>query len=104
MRAGNLAVTAAMVAAPIDHTSIDHFAKSMRLPMISCRAFHLNKSGYVNSMVKKLYAEHKSLVLEHVTDAPAYPLEIAIDGQYDSVGYSAELECESAMHVLPNSS
>lgn len=31
--------------------------------------------------------------------SPPRPLEIAIDGQYDSVGYSAELECESVMDV-----
>ena len=99
MRLGNLAVTAAMVVAPIDHTSMHHFAKAIHMPFFSEQTFHLNKRYFVNPAIEELYEKHRNNVLDQVIDAPPKKLDIAIDAQYDSPGYSAEIACETMMDI-----
>jgi solute carrier family 8 (sodium/calcium exchanger) len=100
-REGNIAVTAAMTAAAIDHPSIRYFSKAINMPMISEWTFFHLKKYYVESSIKEIHSEQKDLILERVIGAPPEPMDIAIaiDAQYDSPGYSAELACETVMHV-----
>lgn len=99
MRSGNLAVSAAMTVAPIDHTSMDHFAKALNMPFFTEALFHDNKRHFVNPVIEQLYEKHRSDVLDRVIDSPPKKLDIAIDAQYDSPGYSADLACETMMDI-----
>jgi len=96
MRDGNLSVTAAMVAAPIDHSAMKHFSSALRMPMFSKRSFNINKRLYVQPIVKELYLEQQKEVLALVANEP---LNLALDGQFDSPGYSSELCRVTALDV-----
>lgn len=99
MRSGNLSIAAAMVAAPIDYPAMKHFSSSLQMPMFSNVSFYDNKRLYVQPMIKELYLEQQ----KHVLALVAYePLKLALDGQYDSPGYSSELCRVTALDATTN--
>lgn len=102
MYSGNLAVCAGMTVAPIDHSSMKHFAKAINMPMISESTFHAHKMLFVNPAISELYFGKQQEVLRQVQGVPPHEIDVAIDAQYDSPGFCAELASETMMDIKSN--
>jgi hypothetical protein len=88
-----------MVAAPIDHVAMSHFYYALQMPLLSNHNYCLNKRLYVQPVIKELYLEQQKEVLAVVDNEP---LKLAIDGQFDSPGYSSELCRVTALDIATN--
>ena len=95
---GNVAIAAAMAAAPIEHSSMDHFSKALGMAMFVEKTYHRHVHDYFDKAVQVMYEKQKESVLEEILKRKE-PVDICIDGRYDSVGYSAEMAVESVLEV-----
>lgn len=86
-RIGNIAVVAASQVAPISFADLSSFFEAASIPLMKKRSFLLLSKAYVWPTVEDEYYRQKSDLIRSVPN----PANIAIDGNYDSPGFSAEL-------------
>uniref|UniRef100_A0A914CXI8 Transposase n=1 Tax=Acrobeloides nanus TaxID=290746 RepID=A0A914CXI8_9BILA len=95
-RKGNIDIVAAAIAAPISFTDLDAFCRALKLPIISKRRFNVHMSSYVKPCISDMYHMQKSDIIQNDIELP---LKLAIDGQFDSPGFSAEFCNVSALDI-----
>lgn len=92
-RTGNVAVAAAAQVAPIAYPELFSFFQALSMPIFSKSSFLRLSENYVWPTVEAQYKAQQSQIFTGLAD----PVNVALDGQYDSPGYSAELCAVSAL-------
>uniref|UniRef100_A0A914DEU7 Uncharacterized protein n=1 Tax=Acrobeloides nanus TaxID=290746 RepID=A0A914DEU7_9BILA len=90
---GNLAIVAAAQVAPVGHSNFNALFKAAKMLAISEAHFLRLSKWYVWPTVEDAYAMKQAHIIESLPEL----IDIAIDGQYDSPGFSSELCAVSAI-------
>lgn len=86
-RVGNIAIVAASQAAPISFVDLNSMFAAASMPLLAKRRYLSLSKAYVWPAVEDAYYRQKSDLVRFVQD----PVNVAMDGNYDSPGFSAEL-------------
>lgn len=92
-RSGNLAMVAACNVAPISYPDISSMCAALGMPFMSKMNFIRLSTYYVYPVIEDAYFRQKMDLLNDIPD----PCSLAMDGQYDSPGHSAQMIAETAI-------
>uniref|UniRef100_A0A914D5Q4 Uncharacterized protein n=1 Tax=Acrobeloides nanus TaxID=290746 RepID=A0A914D5Q4_9BILA len=92
-RLGNLALVAAAHTAPIGYPDLASFFHAAKIPIFAKRHWHNQSRCFVFPTIE----DHYFRMNADLKNSLVAPIKIAVDGQYDSPGYSAQLCAVSAV-------
>uniref|UniRef100_A0A914DA78 Uncharacterized protein n=1 Tax=Acrobeloides nanus TaxID=290746 RepID=A0A914DA78_9BILA len=92
-RSGNIALTAAAQVGPVSFPDLSAMFRSAKIACFSKSNFQKISKYYVYPCIEEEYYKQQSDLLREIPD----PANIALDGQYDSPGFSAEMAAITAI-------